>query len=88
MIIYGILTLLQKIVGLLLTPINLPDSFPAGLDYILAAFFKILQQGVSVLYAWTWGSIVVNMLKIIIAIEAAWLIYCLVMWVIRKFGMS
>lgn len=87
MIIMGLLNLLMILLNALLTPIDIPD-LPAGVAGALTWATTKLLQGLSIFAAFTHFSFLITLLKIVLIIDAAMLVYKFVRWILQKIPMT
>lgn len=86
MLIEALLNLIYTVLDFLFAPIHLP-SLPEGVASFLASAMEYLQVGLSILAAYTDLNYLLALFGIIIAVDAAVLVYKLVMWILRKIPM-
>lgn len=87
MIIEGLLTLFQRIIGLLLTPINIP-SLPEGVQTVMQSVGTYITQGLGLIGAFVHLPFLLSLFAIVVIIDAAMLIYKFIVWVLRKIPMA
>ena len=87
MLIEGLLSLIGWLLGLLLTPIDIPDLPPEVHAAIQWAMSKLVD-GLGIFAAFTHFSFIMALFAIVVIIEAAFLIYKFVLWVIKKIPMA
>ena len=83
MILEGLLTVIQKLLEVLLAPIQIPDLPPSVQDIITQAMTYLLD-GLGIFAAFTHYQFLMALLAIVIIIEAAMLIYKFVLWILKK----
>lgn len=89
MILNAILVLLQKLLDLLLSPIHIPSDIEwVGFNSVLDGFLGFFKDGWAIFCNWTYANIVLTGLRIIIICDIAYHAYLVVMWILRKFGVS
>lgn len=85
MIIEGLLTVLKNILSTLLV-FEIP-KMPAEVQGYIDNFFGYLEMGAGILANYTPLDYLLTLFGIILAIDAAILVYHFVMWIIRKIPM-
>lgn len=85
MIIEGLLTLLKNLLNVLLV-FKIPQ-LPTEVSGYIDTMFGYLETGASILANYTPLSYLITLFGIILAVDAAVLIYHFVMWIIRKIPM-
>lgn len=83
MIIEGLLSILSWLLGLLLSPIHIPE-LPAGVHTAIAWAMEHLLAGLGIFAAFTHFSFLMSLFAIVVIIDAAMLIYKFVMWILKK----
>lgn len=87
MIIEGLLNLLSSLLGLLLTPIDIP-SLPPEVATTLSAMYGYLADGLGIFAAFTHFSFLITLFGIVIVIDVAMLLYKFIRWVLQKIPMA
>lgn len=83
MIIEGLLSVVQKLLTLLLSPIDIP-SLPSNVQSIITQAMGYIIDGLGILAAFTHYQFIMALIAIVLVIEAAFLIYKFVLWILRK----
>lgn len=86
MLVSSLLNFLLWLLGLLLTPIDIPD-LPENVSTVIAWAMDHLMNGLSIFAAFTHFSYIMILFGIVVVIDAAMLIYKFVMWILRKIPM-
>lgn len=87
MIIEGLLNLILWLLGLLMTPIDIPD-LPQGVSTALSYMYTYLADGAGILAAFTHYHFLMALLAIVFVIDAALLLWKFIRWVIQKIPMG
>ena len=87
MIVEGLLNLIAWLLGLLLTPVNIP-SLPEGVATAISRMSGYIADGLGIFAAFTHYQFLISLLAIVLVIDAAILLWKFVMWVIRKIPMG
>lgn len=83
MIIEGLLSVVQKLLTLLLSPIDIP-SLPSNVQSIITQAMGYIIDGLGIFAAFMHYQFVMALIAIVLVIEAAFLIYKFVLWILRK----
>lgn len=87
MIIEGLLNLILWLLGLLMTPIDIPD-LPQGVSEALSRMSVYLLDGVGIFAAFTHYQFLMALLVIVFVIDASLLLWKFIRWVIQKIPMG
>lgn len=87
MIIEALLGLIQDLLELLLSPINIPD-LPQNVSTAISTGFGYILDGLGIFAAFTHYQYLCTLLGIVIVIEVAMLVYKFVMWLLKKIPMA
>ena len=83
MIIEGLLNIISWLLGLLLTPIDIPD-LPENVHTAIQWAIDKFVDGLGIFAAFTHFSFIMALFQIIIVIDAAFLLYKFVLWILKK----
>lgn len=83
MIIEGLLSVIKKLLTLLLSPIDIP-SLPSGVQQVIAKAMNYIIDGLGIFAAFTHYQFIMALTAIVLVIEAAFLLYKFVLWLLRK----
>lgn len=83
MILEGLLSVIQKLLETLLQPIHIPD-LPDSVSTVIQKAMNYLLDGLGIFAAFTHYQFIMALLGIVIVIEAAFLLYKFVMWILKK----
>lgn len=83
MIIEGLLSVIKKLLMLLLSPIDIP-SLPLGVQEVITKGMNYIIDGLGIFAAFTHYQFIMALISIVLVIEAAFLIYKFVLWLLRK----
>ena len=83
MIVEALLSIIQNLLELLLSPIEIPD-LPESVDTILNTAIDYMLDGLGIFAAFTHYQYIMALLAIVITIQAALLIYKFVLWILKK----
>lgn len=87
MIIEGLMSLLYWLLDLVLTPIDIPD-LPENVHAAIVWAVDKFIDGLAIFAAFTHFSFIMVLFQIVVIIEAAFLIYKFVLWILRKIPMA
>lgn len=87
MIIEGLLNLISWLLGVLLTPIDIPD-LPQGVAIAITRLSGYLGDGLGILAAFTHYQFLLSLLAIVIVIDVAVLLWKFIRWVLQKIPMG
>lgn len=87
MIIEGLMSLLYWLLDLVLTPIDIPD-LPENVHAAIVWAVDKFIDGLAIFAAFTHFSFIMVLFQIVLVIEAAFLIYKFVLWILRKIPMA
>lgn len=83
MILEGLLSVVQKLLTLLLTPINIPP-LPENVQTVITQAMGYILDGLGIFAAFTHYQFIMSLVAIVLVIEAAFLLYKFVLWVLKK----
>lgn len=83
MIIEGLLSVVQKLLTLLLSPINIP-SLPSNVQSVITQAMDYILDGLGIFAAFTHYQFIMALVAIVLVIEAAFLLYKFVLWILKK----
>jgi len=86
MIIQALMDVVYLLVSLLTAPISIP-SMPEGVSEVLNSMLEYIGVGIGLLANWTDLGYLMLLFGMVLAVDAAMLIYKLVMWFLRKIPM-
>lgn len=84
MIITGLLNVVVALFSFILAPIPDIPAFPPEVSNLLNQIKDYIAMGMQIINAYVYGSVIVTMLTITIAVFVAYEIYVFAMWVIKK----
>ena len=87
MLIEGLLTLISWLLGLLLTPIHIPE-LPENVHAAIIWAVSKFVDGLSIFAAFTHFSFIMTLFGIVVIIDAAFLVYKVVLWILKKIPMA
>ena len=83
MIIEGLLSVIKKLLTLLLSPIDIP-SLPTGVQEVISKGMNYIIDGLGIFSAFTHYQFIMALVAVVLVIEAAFLVYKFVLWLLRK----
>lgn len=83
MILEGLLSVIQKLLEALLSPIHIPD-LSSSVQNVITQAMTYLLDGLGIFAAFTHYNFLMSLLAIVIIIEAAMLVYKFVLWILKK----
>lgn len=83
MIIEGFLNVIKSLLTLLFAPIDIP-SLPDSVATVMSSGLSYLLDGLGIFAAFTHYQYIMALFAIVIAIDAAMLVYKFIMWILRK----
>ena len=83
MIIEGLLSVIKNLLILLLSPIDIPP-LPSGVHEVISKGMNYIIDGLGIFAAFTHYQFIMSLVAIVIVIDAAFLIYKFVLWLLRK----
>lgn len=86
MIIEALMDVVYMLVSLLTAPISIP-SMPEGVSDVLNSMLEYIGVGIGLLANWTDLGYLILLFGLVLAVDAAMLIYKVVMWFLRKIPM-
>lgn len=86
MIIEALMDVVYMLVSLLTAPISIP-SMPEGVSDVLNSMLEYIGVGIGLLANWTDLGYLMLLFGLVLAVDAAILIYKVVMWFLRKIPM-
>lgn len=87
MIIYGLITLIISVLGILLAPLPSIPSLPDGAQSFLDDAIGYIQAGFSFLYSFVYADVVVALLNITISVLLLYEGWVFIRFVLRKIPM-
>ena len=87
MIIDGLLNLIYNLLDLLFTPIDIPD-LPQQASTVMSEAATRLSEGAGIFATFCHYQYIITLVTVVLAIDAALLIYKFIRWIIQKIPMA